>query len=101
MLELDHMLVVDGPVNLDLAHELLLGPALGKRGLFDDFGRLDGLAFLVLEFVALGEASLAQELALDISANLNFAVVPHDLFLHDGWLHLFHIYQRVIENDDK
>jgi hypothetical protein len=48
-------------VDLDLAHELLLGAALGQRGLLHHLRSLDHLALLVLELVALCEPSLPEK----------------------------------------
>jgi hypothetical protein len=83
VLELDDILVVDGAVYLDLAHELLLGATLGEGGLLDDLGSLHQLRLLVYEFIALGEAALPQELALQVLTHLHLTVVLHDLLLYD------------------
>mmetsp|Transcript_23065 Transcript_23065/g.30686 ORF Transcript_23065/g.30686 Transcript_23065/m.30686 type:complete len:116 (-) Transcript_23065:289-636(-) len=59
VLEVAHMRVLDTAMNLDLTHELLLGPTLRQRRLLDDFGGVDEVGFCVDELEALGEASLA------------------------------------------
>ena len=60
--------MIYAPVNFNFAHELLLGPALRNAGLLDDFSCLNSIRSLIYEAVALGEATLAQELSLNVAA---------------------------------
>lgn len=60
------MLVLDAPMDLDLAHQLLLGPTLGQRRLLDDLRRVDVVCLGVDELPALGEPALAKELPFDV-----------------------------------
>lgn len=55
-------------MDLDLAHQLLLGTRSLEGALVDDLGSRDGLSFTLNELVALGEATLAEELALHVLA---------------------------------
>lgn len=59
VLELTYVGVLDAPVDLDLAHELLLGTALCKAGLLDDLGCMYVLCLGIYEFPTLGEASFS------------------------------------------
>ena len=74
VLKVAHVRMLDTPMNLDLAHELLLRPTLGQAGLLDDFGRVDEARVGIYEFIALGEASLAEELALDVASDTDFSI---------------------------
>jgi hypothetical protein len=57
MLELYYVLVMDGPMDFDLTHELLFCPALSEGSLLHNLGCTDLLGFLVDEFIAFSEAS--------------------------------------------
>ena len=83
MLELHHVLVLHGPVDLDLAHQLLLRAALRQGRLQDHLGRVDGARLLARELVALRETALAQELALDVAPHLRLSVRLHNALLDD------------------
>lgn len=74
VLEVAHVAVLDAAVDFDLAHQLLLGSTFGQARLLNDFGRVHESGVGINEFVAFGESALAQELALDIPANSNFAI---------------------------
>ena len=75
---------------LDLAHEFLLGAALGEGGLLHDLGRLHQLRLLVHKFIALSKATLAQELALQILTHLYFTIVLNYLLFDYYLLVYFH-----------
>lgn len=83
VLEEDDVGVLDGAVDLDLAHELLLGSGLRKAGFDYDLARTEDVRFLVHHFVATSETSLAQELALSILPNEGLSIMFNDLFLDD------------------
>jgi hypothetical protein len=83
VLKLRNVLVLDRAVNFDLTHQLLLGAAPLQRALLDDLGRRDRLGVALHELVALGEAALAEELTLHISAVTHLAIRVLDAFLDD------------------
>ena len=83
MLEVAHVGVLDTPVDFDLAHQLLLRPALGQAGLLDDLGSVDELGLGIDEFETFGEASLAEELSLEVPADADFSALLFKLFFHD------------------
>jgi hypothetical protein len=83
VLEADDVAVVEGPMNFDLAHELLLGPRLRQRRLVDYLGRRDAPRLRIRELVALGEAALAQEFSSEVLLDTNVAVEADDLLLND------------------
>ena len=60
------MLVLDGSMNLDLAHELLLGAAPLQRAFQDDLGRRNCFRVALNEFVTLSKTAFAQKLSLGI-----------------------------------
>lgn len=66
MEELSNIWMLDGPVNFDLAHQLLLCPASLQRGLLDDLGGANSLRIHLDELIALGEATLTKKLTFDI-----------------------------------
>lgn len=73
MEELDDVGVIEALVYLNLAHELdsargyfEFGALLDEGGLLDDLDGEDVLGVLGDEFVASGESSLAEEVALDV-----------------------------------
>ena len=76
--------MLDRAMDLDLAHQLLLGAALRETRLEDHLGGGHGASLLAREFVALGETSLPEKLALEIAADLSLAVRFDDALLHDG-----------------
>ena len=81
--ELSHIHVLDRPVDLDLTHELLFRPASLKRGLLDNLCGRHGLRLTLDELVALREATLAEELALDVLSVADLSIrVLHSL-LHN------------------
>lgn len=75
--------MLDGPVDLDLTHELLLGPTSLKRRLVNDLGCSDLFGVALDEFIALGKASFAQELALNVLPEAHLPVLVFDFLLHD------------------
>ena len=84
VLKVAHMVMLDAPMDLDLAHELLLGAAFRQAGLLDDFGRVDECGIGINEFVAFCEATLAEELALNVSPNANLSAVFLKFFFNYG-----------------
>ena len=74
MEELSHIGMLDRPVNFDFTHQLLLRSTPLKRGLLDNFGGADCLSVHLYELIALGEATLSQELALDVLPVADFAI---------------------------
>lgn len=88
MCELRDVLVLDGSVNFDLTHQLLLGAAPLQRTLLDDLRRRDRLRIALHEFVTLGEAALAQKLSFDIIAVADLTVLMLDALLDDLRAHL-------------
>ena len=73
MEELDDVGVIEALMYLNLAHELdsargyfEFGALLDEGGLLDDLDGEDVLGVLGDEFVASGESSLAEEVALDV-----------------------------------
>lgn len=96
VLELDDVEVLYGSVDLDLAHKLLLGPALGEGCFLNYLGCSHLLGVLLHKFVTLGKASFSEEFALDVLAGHYFTVVFDDFLLHNlgevlvglVWVHL-------------
>ena len=84
MLEADDVVLVQRAMDLDFRHELLLGTRLRQSALHDDFGRADSLVLQVRELETAGEATLAQELALEVLLDANLAVVLDDFLFNDG-----------------
>ena len=101
MLESDDMLVVHRPVDLDLTHQFLLGPALGQGGLLHDLGSQEYLCVLVYDFIALGKASLAKELASQVLLDLYLTVVLNDLLFYGDLLNWFHCLRAVVRMGSK
>ena len=89
VLEADDVVLVQGSVNLDLTHQLLLGSSLGQSGLHNDFGGRDTLVFEVGELETAGETTFTEELALEVLLDADFAVVLDD-FLFDDRLGTVH-----------
>ena len=89
MLESDNVVVMERSMDLDLGHELLLGTSLGERRLLNDFCSRNSLVLQVRELKASGEATLSEELALQIALDADLAVVLDDLLFDDclGILH--------------
>jgi hypothetical protein len=83
VLELHHVLMLDGAMNLDLGHELLLCTTFGEGGLKNNFSGSDCTSLLTSKLVALSETTLAQELSLDVAAHLGLSRGLHYSFLHD------------------
>ena len=85
VLEPDNIIMPQTPMQLDLTHELLLGPGLGERSLFDDFGSKNPVGFLVRKFIAFGEPAFSEELASCVLFNRDVPVEADNLLLdHDG-----------------
>lgn len=84
VLEADDVVLVEGAVDFDFGHQLLLGPSLCQGGLGNYFGGRDSLVFEVGELKAAGETSFAEELALEVLFNADFAVVLDDFLFYDG-----------------
>lgn len=89
MLEAYDVVVMEGAMNLDLGHELLLGATLCEGALLDDFGGLDLLVVQVSELVTLGESALAQELALEVLLDADVSVKLDYLFFDDSLAFFF------------
>lgn len=89
VLEANNVVVMERSVDLDLGHELLLGTSLGKRRLRNDFCSRNSLVFQVRELKASGEATLSEELALQVALDADLAVVLDDL-LFDNCLGILH-----------
>ena len=91
VLEADDVVVMERSVDLDLGHELLLGTSLGERRLGNDFRSRNSLVFQVRELKASGEATLSEELALQIALDADLSVVLDYLLFDDclGILHAF------------
>jgi hypothetical protein len=99
VLKLNHSRVVNGPMNFNFTHQLLLGSTLGQGGLLDDFARGEDLCLLVNHFVALGETSFAQELPPHVLFNLDLAIVLNYLFFNENLLVLFHFTSRIYKSN--
>ena len=84
VLEADDVVLVQRAMNLDLGHELLLGSGLRQCALHDDFGGADSLVLQIGELEAAGEATLAEELALEVLLDADLAVVFDDFLFDDG-----------------
>ena len=70
-------------MDLDLAHQLLFGAGALEGALVDDLGRRDSLRLALDKLVALGKASLAEELALDVLAVGDLAILVLHTLLND------------------
>jgi hypothetical protein len=81
--ELHDVEVLHGPVDLDLGHQLLLGPAFLKRLLLHHLACQDLAVALSGELINFSEASLAEELALLVPDQL-LGAIREDLLLYDG-----------------
>ncbi len=81
VLELHHVWLPDRAVDLYLAHQLLLRPALRQRCLLNYFRCSHCFCFLTHKLKALSKSSFTEEFSFDVSADLNVAIVLHDLFL--------------------
>ena len=77
------MVVLDGPMNFDLAHQLLFCSAALQRGLLDDFCGCNVFVVALNELVAFCESSLAEELSFDILSIGHFAVCVLQFFFDD------------------
>lgn len=71
-------------MDLDLAHQLLLGSTLLKGCFGDDLGRVNLLSVAFYELVALGKASFAEEPAFDVLPVADLAIGMLDLLLDNG-----------------
>ena len=84
MLKSDDVGVMQGPVDLDLTHELLFGPRLGQSSLVDNFGSRNSFGLLIGEFVTFGETTFSQELSSNVSFDANIAVESNNFFFNHG-----------------
>ena len=84
MLEADDVRVMQGSVNFDFTHELLLGSGLSQRGLVDNFGSRNSFCLLVGEFVTFGETTFTQELSSEISFDADISVESNDFLFNHG-----------------
>ena len=86
--ELGHVRMLDRPVNFDLTHQLLLRPAPLQRRLLDNFSSTHGLGVHLHELIALGEATLSQELALDVLSVADLAICVLNALFNElsGWV---------------
>jgi hypothetical protein len=85
MLEMADIRMLDTPVNLDLAHQLLLGATLGQTALLNNLGSVQKFRLGIDEFETFGEATLAKEFALDVAADPDFTVLLLKFLLDDDW----------------
>ena len=79
-----HIIVFNAAMNLYLAHQFLLGSALGQTRLLDDLGRVDEGGVGIDEFVALREATLPKKLAFVVATDSNLAALLLELFFYYG-----------------
>ena len=75
-------------MDLDLAHKLLLRPALRQAAFLDDFGGVDKSSLRIDELEALREAALAQKLAFQVPADPDFTIRLFELFFYNCLLRL-------------
>lgn len=92
MLEFYYSHMMYRTMNLNFTHKFLLSPALSQGGLLDHLGRQDALGLLVLKFIALREATLAQKFTFQVLPDLHFAIVFNYLLFYYSWLCTFHLY---------
>ena len=64
--KLSHICVLHRAMDLDLAHQLLLGSAALEGRLLNDLGSRDGLGVALHKFIALREPTLTKEFTFDI-----------------------------------
>ena len=81
--ELANILVLDGSMDLDFGHQLLLGSASLQRGLVDDLGCTNTLRLALHKLIALGKATLSKEFTLDVLAERGVSVLVLDSLLDD------------------
>lgn len=81
MLKLADIWVSDAFVYPDLGHELLFRSCFNERCFLNKFARKYVLCFITDKFVALGEASLAEKLALVVKPSSITTVLLLKLFL--------------------
>ena len=85
MLKVAHIAMLDAAMNLNLTHELLFGSALRQTALLNNLSCVNETRIGIYELVALGEAALAQEFALNVPSDTNLArAVLFEFLLHDG-----------------
>ena len=82
VLEVAHVSMLDTPVDLNLAHELLFRSTFGQTGLLDDFGGVDETCVGIYELVTFGESALDQELALDVAPDADLATAIPVSYTH-------------------
>jgi hypothetical protein len=80
VLKVANVAMLDTAVNLDLAHELLLGAALCQARLLNHFRGMHKTGVGINEFVAFCKSALAKELAFDVSSDAYLAVFLEFLF---------------------
>ena len=68
-------------MNLDFTHQLLLCATPLQRGLLNDFGSSDLLCVTLDKFIALSEATLAQEFSFQILSIADLSVLMLDSLL--------------------
>ena len=73
--------VLDAAMDLDLAHELLLGTTLRQTALLNNLGSVHKLCLSIYEFEALREATLPEELALHVAADPDLSTLLLELLL--------------------
>ena len=86
VLEVTHVCMLDGAVNLDLTHELLFGTTLCQTGLLYDFRCMGELGLGIDEFEALRKATLAEELSFEIHAFTECTILLLKLFFDESLL---------------
>ena len=82
VLEMANICMLDTSVNLDLAHQLLLGATLSQTTLLNDLGSVHKFRLGIDEFETFGKASLAKEFALEVAADPDFSVLLLKFLLH-------------------
>lgn len=83
VLEPNNMLVVQGPMDLDLTHQFLFGPRFRQGGLINYLGSGHFASLRICELVALGKTTLSQELASNVLLYANVAIEA-DYLLFDN-----------------
>ena len=83
MLKQTNVIVLDGPMNFDLTHQLLLCSALREARLLDNLGCMHELSLTVDELVALGKASLAKIFSFYVPFDSNLVVRLFEFLFYD------------------
>lgn len=78
-----HVRVLDTSVDLNFTHKLLFSSALCQTRLLNDFARVNKSCLGINEFITFGKATLAKELAFNVSADADLSVHLLILFLYN------------------